>query len=137
MVGNASSGNLIVNQKVGIGTSDFSCQDPNVRLAVNGYIKAKEVVVEISNWCDNRLYKDFKRMNWKEKEEYIFKYHHLPEIKSEQEIQEKGLYTEEVIKGILANVEDNTMEIIELYKMVEQLKKENESLRRKIDEIKK
>ncbi len=130
-IGNANSGNLIVNQKVGIGTSNFSCQDPNVRLAVNGFVKSKEVIVEISNWCDNRLYPDFKRMSWKEKENYILQNHHLPEIESEEEIKEKGLYTQHVLKGIVANLEDHTMEIIELYKVVEQLKKENEELRRK------
>lgn len=132
-----ASNNTIVSGKLGVGTSNFSCQDPNVRLAVNGYIKAKEVIVEISNWCDNRLYPDFKRMNWKEKENYILQNHHLPEMESEKEIKEKGLYTQHVLKGIVANLEDHTMEIIELYKMVEQLKKENEALRRKLEEIKK
>jgi len=131
-----ASNNTIVSGKLGVGTSDFSCQDPNVRLAVNGHIKAKEVVVEISNWCDDRLYWGFKRMNWKEKEEYILKNHHLPEIKSEKEIKEEGMHTYEVIKGILANVEDNTMEIIELYKMIETLKKENEALKKEMEKIK-
>jgi hypothetical protein len=63
VVGNASGGNLLVNGKIGIGVgTGFTCYDPNVRLAVNGHIKAKEVVVEMMGWCDDRLDKNFKRI---------------------------------------------------------------------------
>jgi cytoskeletal protein CcmA (bactofilin family) len=135
VVGNASGGNLYVNGKIGIGVgTGFTCYDPNVRLAVNGHIKAKEVVVEMTGWCDDRLDKNFKRMSWIEKEKYISEHQHLPEIPAEKEVKEKGMYTSQVIKGILANTEDNTMDIIELYKEIEKLKQEVDYLRKALKE---
>jgi hypothetical protein len=136
IVGNASGGNLLVNGKIGIGVgTGFTCYDPNVRLAVNGHIKAKEVVVEMTGWCDDRLDKNFKRMSWIEKEKYISEHQHLPEIPAEKEVKEKGMYTSQVMKGILANTEDNTMDIIELYKEIEKLKQEIENLKKKNEEL--
>jgi len=106
------------NGKIGIGVgTDFICYDLNVRLSVNGHIKAKEVVVEMTGWCDDRLDKNFKRMSWIEKEKYISEHQHLPEIPAEKEVKEKGMYTSQVMKGILANT-------IELYKEIEKLKQE-------------
>jgi hypothetical protein len=135
VVGNASGGNLYVNGKIGVGVgTGFTCYDPNVRLAVNGHIKAKEVVVEMTGWCDDRLDKNFKRMSWIEKEKYISEHQHLPEIPAEKEVKEKGMYTSQVIKGILANTEDNTMDIIELYKEIEKLKHEIDYLRKALKE---
>lgn len=100
VLGNASGGNLLVNGKIGIGVgTGFTCYDPNVRLAVNGHIKAKEVVVEMTGWCDDRLDKNFKRMSWIEKEKYISEHQHLPEIPAEKEVKEKGMYTSQVMKG--------------------------------------
>ncbi|MCX8142839.1 MAG: hypothetical protein N3F62_01135 [Bacteroidia bacterium] len=138
VLGNASGGNLLVNGKIGIGVgTGFTCYDPNVRLAVNGHIKAKEVVVEMTGWCDDRLDKNFKRMSWIEKEKYISEHQHLPEIPAEKEVKEKGMYTSQVMKGILANTEDNTMDIIELYKEIEKLKQEVEKLKKENEELKK
>ena len=86
-------------------------------------------------WCTNRLSKDFQQIKWKEKEEYTLQHQHLPEIPAEKEVKEKGIYTSQIMKGILANVEDNTMDIIELYKEIEKLKKEVEELRRENGEL--
>ncbi|WP_227633466.1 hypothetical protein, partial [Klebsiella pneumoniae] len=64
-------------------------------------------MIELNGWCDKRLYKDFKRMSLEEKEAFILQHHHLPEIKSEKELMEEGLHTNEVLKGMLSNIEDN------------------------------
>jgi hypothetical protein len=42
-------------------------------------------------------------MGWVEKEKYISEHQHLPEIPAEKEVKEKGMYTSQVMKGILAN----------------------------------
>lgn len=132
-----SSHYAYVTGRLGIGTNNYWCQDTSVRLAVNGHIKAKELVIELNGWCDKRLYKDFKRMSLEEKEAFILQHHHLPEIKSEKELMEEGIHTNEVLKGMLSNIEDNTMEIIELYKMIKELKQENEELKKEIEKLKK
>jgi cell division protein FtsB len=92
-------------------------------------------VVEMTSWCDDRLDKNFKRMGWIEKEKYISEHQHLPEIPAEKEVKEKGMYASQVMKGILANTEDNTMDIIELYKEIEKLKQEIENLKKKNEEL--
>lgn len=122
------------NGFVGIGTNNYTCHNPNIKLAVNGHIKAKEIVVELSGWCDYRLKDDFKRMAWKEKEEFIRKHSHLPEMESEEELGKEGVSVFKTIKGILANTEDNTMETIELYKEIQKLKNEIKKLKEKLNE---
>ncbi|GAB4209545.1 MAG: hypothetical protein Fur0023_21840 [Bacteroidia bacterium] len=113
-----ASNNTIVSGKLGIGTSDFSCQDPNVRLAVNGTIKSKEWIVEITNWCDDVFNAGYQKMNWKEKRNYHLKYGHLPYIKSEQEILKEGLRSDD-LKGMMRNIEEDRLDIEELYERLE------------------
>ena len=75
-------------------------------------------------------------MNWREKENYIFTNKHLPYIPNAKEIDKNGLDIGTGMAAITQNVEENTIDIIQLYKKmialeteVEKLKKENSELK--------
>lgn len=110
-----------------------SCSIPSgFKFAVDGKIKAKEVEIDASNWCDYKLKPGYKRMTAEEKLAYIFVNGHLPEIDPGSEIESSGLKLSKNMRGMIWNIEDNTLDIIELYKMNEQLlkivKKQNEEI---------
>ncbi|GIV44474.1 MAG: hypothetical protein KatS3mg035_1597 [Bacteroidia bacterium] len=127
-----ANGNIYAakNGNMGIGTN---C--PTEKLVVNGKIKAKaEVFVnEIGGFCDYVFDENYKRMNYKQKEEYYKKNKHLFMLPSEKEILENGLPIVNTIKGITLNVEENSLDIIELYKRIEKLEEENNKLKQIIN----
>ena len=71
-------------------------------------------------------------MTWQEKSAFIKQYKHLPEIVSETEISNNGLKVSKALYGFIWNIEDNTMDIIDLQKENEQLKKKNDEQSNKI-----
>lgn len=137
-IGGFSNYNLFLSDKnnVGIGTSN-----PQYKLDVCGTIRSKEWIVE-TGWCDYKFNPDYKRMTWQEKSDYILKNGHLPEIDSGQKIETNGLQVGKTMKGFVYNIEDNTLDIIDLYKenqlqkdQIEELKIENNLLKRKYEEF--
>ncbi len=59
-------------------------------------------------------------MHWKEKLLYLNNNHHLPFIASAKEIETSGITTSETMKGMVQNIEENTLDIIDLQKLVEE-----------------
>jgi hypothetical protein len=103
------------SQNVGIGTQNL---DINFRLAVNGRIRSKEIVVE-SGWSDFVFEEDYKLAKLSEVESFIKTHKHLPGIPSAAgEMQSK----------LLMKIEELTLYMIEI-------KKENEQLKQRIDEL--
>ncbi len=129
----ATDGNVYFNNSgnVGIGT-----KDPIYKLEVCGTIRSKEVIVE-TNWCDYVFDKEYKRMSWREKEKYILKNKHLPGILPGKEIEKNGLRVGAAMAGITQNVEENVLDIHELYKLYYELKKENIELKQLVDDYNK
>jgi hypothetical protein len=105
------------NGNVGIGTIN-----PTYKLAVNGTIRTKEVIVE-TGWADYVFEKDYKLPSLKEVEQYIKNNKHLPEIPSAQEIQKNGLSVGEVQTKMMQKIEELTLYVIELQKQIDELKK--------------
>lgn len=137
--GQYGAGIRITNEgKVGIGTALTS--NPNgYTLAVNGIIGAKELKIEITSttWSDFVFDKNYKRMSFLEKEAYYKKEKHLPNIVSAKEIGEKGLTVSAVMAGMTQNIEENTIDIVELYKRMIEIEKENAELKKKIEKLEK
>jgi hypothetical protein len=118
----------IKGSSVGIGT--FT---PNqaYKLEVCGTIHSNEWVVS-TGWCDYKFEANYQRMTWQEKLAYIKEHKHLPEITSGKEIETNGLKAGETMRGFVWNIEDNTMDIIDLQRENSELKKRIETLEKKL-----
>lgn len=102
------------------------------RLAVEGKLVAKEIIVTESNWNTWPDYVFSANYNLKsllEVEESIKQNGHLPGIPSAEDIKTNGINVTEVQAKMLEKIEELTLYMIEL-------KKENELLKREINKLK-
>lgn len=114
--------------KVCIGI-DPSLNIKNYKLAVNGTIGAKEVVVEKTQtpWPDYVFQKNYKLISLKDVEKYISENSHLPELPSAKEIEQNGINLGETNAILLKKVEELTLYIIEQNKRIEKLEMNREN----------
>ena len=113
---------------VGIGTANPG----SYKLAVEGKIGAREVIVTLDNWSDFVFEKDYRLMPLSEVEQHIKQNKHLPNIPSEKEVLEKGVSLGEMQSKLLQKVEELTLYVIEQNKRIERLEKENEALKNRV-----
>ena len=105
---------------VGIGTTTPG----TYRLAVNGTIHAKEVIVDLSNWSDYVFAADYKLAPLSEVEAHIKAVGHLPDVPSAQEVAEKGISLGEMQSRLLSKIEELTLHIITQEKQIRALQHE-------------
>jgi metal-dependent hydrolase (beta-lactamase superfamily II) len=91
---------------VGIGTTN-----PTEKLAVNGKIRAKEVIVD-TGWSDYVFAKNYKLASLSEVEQHIQTLGHLPGVPSAQEVAEKGVSVGDMQAVLLAKIEELTLHVI-------------------------
>jgi hypothetical protein len=103
---------------VGIGTENFG----TYKLAVNGNIRSKEIVVE-TGWADYVFDKSYKLPSLAEVEKFIRQNGHLPNIPSAKEVEEKGLPVGDTQKRMMEKIEELTLYIIQQQKEIDALKK--------------
>jgi hypothetical protein len=106
---------------VGIGTGT-----PDSKLAVNGVIHSKEVVVDLIGWPDYVFESDYDLMTLEELEKSIEENKHLPNIPNAKEVEENGVQLGEMNKKLLQKVEELTLYIIQLSKEIEVLKEQSQ-----------
>ncbi|MEG1555472.1 MAG: hypothetical protein RR356_01955 [Bacteroidales bacterium] len=97
-----------------------------LNLKSNGTLKAKEILVTLSNWPDYVFNKEYRLMTLKETEEYIQKNGHLPNVPSASEVEKEGIQLGEMNAILLQKIEELTLYVIELEKKMEKRKKGNE-----------
>jgi hypothetical protein len=102
-----SSGN------VGIGTTS-----PTHKLAVNGTIRAKELIVD-TGWSDYVFADDYRLAPLAEVEKHIKSARHLPGIPSAKEVAAQGISVGEMQAKLLAKIEELTLHVIEQQKRLE------------------
>ena len=127
-VGMNSTNSLILQSNggnVGIGTSN-----PGFKLDVRGTIRAMEVKVDVNVPADYVFSESYPLRTLSEVESYIKENKHLPGIPSAHEIRESGWEIGEMSNKLLEKVEELTLYIIEL-------KKENDSIKKELLELKK
>ncbi len=121
-----AEGGTIINGPVGIGTIYI---DPVYKLAVNGNIRSKEIIVE-SGWADYVFNKEYKLPSLYEVENFILQYNHLPNIPTAAEIEKDGLKVGELQKKMMEKIEELTLYVIAQ-------KKENEELKKRVEQLEK
>jgi len=110
---------------IGIGTTS-----PDTKLAVNGTIHSKAVIVDLIGWPDYVFKRDYKLMPLAQVKTYIDQNQHLPGLPSDKDVESKGLDIGEMNKLLTRKVEELTLYLLEQQKV-------NRSLQQQIDELKK
>ncbi len=103
--------------KVGIGTSDIGSH----RLAVEGSIGAREIIVEAGSWSDFVFHEAYDLPTLQEVEDHIQQKGHLPNIPSEKEVLQNGINLGEMDAKLLQKIEELTLYIIQQNKRIEKL----------------
>jgi trimeric autotransporter adhesin len=104
---------------VGIGITN-----PNEKLAVNGRIRSKEVLVEAAFWPDFVFDEKYALPTLSEVEKFIAANKHLPNVPSANEVETNGQNLGDIQKKLLQKVEELTLYIIEQNKRIEKLEAE-------------
>jgi hypothetical protein len=88
-----------------------------------GKVRAREILVDENTIPDYVFKEDYKLMPLNEVEQFVTKYHHLPNVKSELEFKEAGgVDLGEMNLKLLEKVEELTLYVIDLQKQIEELK---------------
>ena len=134
-----SPGNVIIANgggNVGIGTRTTGTH----KLAVEGTIGAREIVVETGSWSDFVFAQDYTLISLEDLEQYIKTNKHLPDVPSEKEVKENGLSLGQSDAVLLQKIEELTLYLIEqnktqkaLIEEVNTLKEKNSELERKME----
>jgi hypothetical protein len=116
-------GNVIIGS-----TTITSGNHTDFKLSVDGKIVSKELIVTLDDWGDYVFNDDYNLLPLYELESLIKKDKHLPEIPSSSEVIKNGVAVGEMQAKLLKKIEELTLYVIEL-------KKENEKLNNRINNI--
>ena len=117
---------------VGLGTS----QPGSYKLAVEGTIGARKVIVTQAAWADYVFYKDYDLPSIQQVKTYISLHHHLPGVPSAKEVREQGLDLAGNQAILLKKIEELTLYTIDQDKKLESQHQEIREQRREIDDLK-
>ena len=112
------------NGNVSIGTNNSF----GYKLAVNGTIGAKEINLETTNFPDYVFDNNYPLPSLQEVEKYINAQHHLPNIPSAKEANQKGVSVGELQNKLLEKIEELTLYIIQQQKQMAQQQQRIEAL---------
>lgn len=110
---------------------------PPLRLFANGTIGCTELRVNPTSWCDYVFDKEYKLKDLKEVEAFIDTTKHLPDVPSEKEVQNNGVFVSEMLKTHMRKIEELTLYLIEQNKKIEKLSTDNQKLITEIADLKK
>ncbi len=102
---------------IGIGTTN-----PTEKLAVNGNIRAKKLIVTQSGWPDYVFNKSYKLKPLSEVDQFIKNKNHLPDMPSSKDVEEKGLDIGKTQAALLKKIEELTLYVIDLQNQIKELK---------------
>jgi hypothetical protein len=114
---------VLANGNIGIGTAN-----PTNTLAVNGSIKAREVIVTVNNWPDYVFDPAYRLRSLDETATFIERNGHLPDLPSARQVEQEGVPLGELGAALLRKVEELTLHQLEL-------KRENERLRAELERL--
>ncbi len=117
------------NGKIGIGVSQSCTYPGDYLLYVAKGIRAEKVTVELENdWSDFVFDKNYTLPNLQEVEKFISAHKHLPGIPSASEVKREGVNVSEMFAIQMQKIEELTLYVIEI-------KKENQALKEKVEQM--
>lgn len=125
--------NLFVNGSVGIGTTKTA----GYRLSVDGKIRAADDIKVYSSteWSDFVFEKTYVLRPLADVQAFINEHGHLPEIPSAKQVKRDGVDLVAMDAKLLQKIEELTLYVIELKKMDDTLREENELLKREVKSL--
>lgn len=123
---------LQTSGSVGIGTTFTGSH----KLAVDGSIGAREVIVEAFSWSDFVFEKDYHLLPLEEVEKYIEKNGHLPDIPDEEEVLNNGINLGEMNVKLLQKIEELTIYLIKQNRELKSASQKIEELQIEISMLK-
>ncbi len=115
---------ILSNGNVGIGTNNPG----NYKLAVEGKIGAREIVVTSAGWSDFVFADDYQLRSLASVAAYIETNNHLPDVPSGAEIEQGGIAVSEMLAKQMQKIEELTLYVIELEKENSDLKGSNQDI---------
>lgn len=128
--------------KVGIGINPINMTDNNnfgYKLYVSGGIMTERCHVALQNgsdWGDWVFDKRNKRMTFEEQSKYYAKNKHLKGIPSVIDLKNNGIDVTDMFTGIVVNLEETRLDVIELHKENETFKEQVARQQKEMDELK-
>jgi hypothetical protein len=117
----AYPGQVIIGEK----TSQTHGNNPATKLMVDGNVVCKELFITApGDWADYVFDKKYQLMPLDQVESYVNENHHLPNVPSASELEQKGVGMYEMSRIHMEKIEELTLYIIELKKEMEELKKQ-------------
>jgi len=116
---------LSIGGRLGIGTRNVP---DSIRLAVDGTIIAKEVIITIDDFPDYVFEKSYKLRSLSELESFIGLNGHLPDVPSAEQVEKEGVKMGEMDALLLKKIEELTLYVIEIGKENEKLLEKNREL---------
>ena len=107
------------SQNVGIGTENLD--NSAYKLAVNGTIRAKEIIVE-SGWADYVFEPGYKLASLAEVDRHITEHGHLPDVPSATAIAQGGLPLGAMQATLLRKIEELTLHLIAMDRELSELR---------------
>lgn len=117
------------NGNIGVGTDA-----PSEKLSVNGNIKTRKLFVTQTGWPDYVFDSSYELIPLAGVWQFIKKYKYLPGIPSAKEAEEKGISVGDNQALLLKKIEELTLYLIEQDKKIGQIERENQSLRKSIED---
>jgi hypothetical protein len=99
------------------------------KLAVDGKIVAKEIVVTTLSWADYVFEEEYPLMPLEEVQDFIAKNSHLPNVPSAEEMESNGLNISETNTILMEKIEELTLYLIAQNERLNLIEKENAELR--------
>ena len=97
------------------GNNTSSTGTNEIKLSSNGYIRAREIKVDLDYIPDYVFKEDYNLMPLSELKKFVETNKHLPNVKSEKEFKEEGSYAlGEMNLKLLEKVEELTLYILQL-----------------------
>jgi hypothetical protein len=119
---------VLANGLVKIGDLNYSGSLPTIlpKLSVDGSIVAKEMIITVSDWSDFVFKPDYKLMDLNSLESFIILNKHLPGLPNATSVAKDGIEVGNMQKILLQKIEELTLYVIEL-------KKDNEEIKKKLE----
>lgn len=107
-----------------------------LRLENHGLLRARRVKIDLDTWADFVFMEDYELMPLGELKNFLELNKHLPNVPSEEELQQDGLDVAEMNKILMQKIEELTLYIIEQGEKSEELEIKIEALQMQISELK-